>query len=267
MCPICKGSTSVGETISCDICTYWFHFQCVGVKPTDQCVVHKDVPLFCSRCNSGDSEESDNEEDSENDEEILSPTDEFMVTKCQPIIPSPPFKLVKLKEQGTIVTWKKKVGDQLYEGDLLCEIETDKATMGFETPEEGYLAKILIEAGTKDIPIDKPMCIIVTEKEHISKLPLNQSLETQFSLLMDGIGKYNAVEKNYLNKHLKRREKIKDDKSKEEPAEQDDDDDYDPSEPLFFCLFVSLGRPTGLPHIRLWNVYTDLILELRRGLY
>ena len=46
-------------------------------------------------------------------------------------------------------------GDKLNEGDLLAEIETDKATMGFETPEEGYLAKILVPAGSKDIPIGK----------------------------------------------------------------------------------------------------------------
>lgn len=58
-------------------------------------------------------------------------------------------------ELGTIVSWEKKEGDKLNEGDLLAEIETDKATMGFETPEEGYLAKILIPAGTKDIPIGK----------------------------------------------------------------------------------------------------------------
>lgn len=38
---------------------------------------------------------------------------------------------------------------------MLAEIETDKATMGFETPEEGYLAKILIPAGSKDVPIGK----------------------------------------------------------------------------------------------------------------
>jgi pyruvate dehydrogenase E2 component (dihydrolipoamide acetyltransferase) len=87
----------------------------------------------------------------------------------------PTHELVKLPalsptmEHGSIVTWEKKVGDQLGEGDLLCEIETDKATMGFETPEEGYLAKILIEAGTKDIPIGKPLCIIVTDKDDISK--------------------------------------------------------------------------------------------------
>ena len=41
------------------------------------------------------------------------------------------------------------------EGDLLCEIETDKATMGFETPEEGFLAKIFVEEGAKDIPVGR----------------------------------------------------------------------------------------------------------------
>lgn len=58
-------------------------------------------------------------------------------------------------ELGTIVSWEKKEGDKLQEGDLLAEIETDKATMGFETPEEGYLAKILVQAGAKDVPIGK----------------------------------------------------------------------------------------------------------------
>ena len=68
-------------------------------------------------------------------------------------------------ELGTIVSWEKKEGDQVSEGDLLCEIETDKATMGFETPEEGYLAKIIIPAGSKDIPIGKLLCIIVENQE------------------------------------------------------------------------------------------------------
>merc|ERR1719376_446838 len=72
-------------------------------------------------------------------------------------------------EMGSIVTWEKKEGDKVSEGDLLCEIETDKATMGFETPEEGYLAKIFIEAGTRDIPIGKLLCIIVEEKEDVAK--------------------------------------------------------------------------------------------------
>ncbi|XKL62510.1 hypothetical protein PGB90_002343 [Kerria lacca] len=70
-------------------------------------------------------------------------------------------------DMGTIVSWAKKEGDKLNEGDLLAEIETDKATMGFETPEEGYLAKILVEAGTKDVPIGKLVCIIVEEEKDI----------------------------------------------------------------------------------------------------
>lgn len=71
-------------------------------------------------------------------------------------------------ESGSIVSWEKKVGDKLSEGDLLAEIETDKATMGFETPEEGYLAKILIEAGTKDVKIGKLVCIIVENESDLA---------------------------------------------------------------------------------------------------
>lgn len=59
-------------------------------------------------------------------------------------------------------------GDKLNEGDLLAEIETDKATMGFETPEEGYLAKIMIPAGSKDVPIGKLVCIIVENAEDVA---------------------------------------------------------------------------------------------------
>lgn len=53
-------------------------------------------------------------------------------------------------------------------GDLLAEIETDKATMGFETPEEGYLAKILYTAGSKDIPVGKLVCIIVENEADVA---------------------------------------------------------------------------------------------------
>ena len=71
-------------------------------------------------------------------------------------------------ESGSIISWEKKEGDKLNEGDLLAEIETDKATMGFETPEEGYLAKIIIPAGAKDVPIGKLLCIIVEEEADVA---------------------------------------------------------------------------------------------------
>lgn len=51
---------------------------------------------------------------------------------------------------------------------MLAEIETDKATMGFETPEEGYLAKIMIPAGSKDVPIGKLVCIIVESEGDVA---------------------------------------------------------------------------------------------------
>ena len=56
-------------------------------------------------------------------------------------------------ETGSLHGWQKSVGDRLEEGDVLVQIETDKATMDFETPDEGYLAKVLIPAGQKNIPI------------------------------------------------------------------------------------------------------------------
>ncbi|XP_046478907.1 dihydrolipoyllysine-residue acetyltransferase component of pyruvate dehydrogenase complex [Neodiprion pinetum] len=71
-------------------------------------------------------------------------------------------------ETGSIVSWHKKEGDKLNEGDLLAEIETDKATMGFETPEEGYLAKIIVPAGTKNVPIGQLVCIIVSDEASVA---------------------------------------------------------------------------------------------------
>ncbi|KAK9955428.1 hypothetical protein ABG768_015306 [Culter alburnus] len=69
---------------------------------------------------------------------------------------------------GTVQRWEKKVGEKLSEGDLLAEIETDKATIGFEVQEEGYLAKIMVPEGTRDVPLGTPLCIIVEKESDIS---------------------------------------------------------------------------------------------------
>ena len=55
--------------------------------------------------------------------------------------------------QGAIGTWQKKPGDAIAQGDVLVEIETDKAQMDFECQEEGFLAKILVQSGEKDVPV------------------------------------------------------------------------------------------------------------------
>ncbi|CAF1215447.1 unnamed protein product [Rotaria sp. Silwood1] len=67
-------------------------------------------------------------------------------------------------ETGTIRSWSKKEGEKVAEGDVLAEIETDKATLGFESSDDGYLAKIFIPAGSKDVSVGK-LCAIIVEKE------------------------------------------------------------------------------------------------------
>jgi pyruvate dehydrogenase E2 component (dihydrolipoamide acetyltransferase) len=70
--------------------------------------------------------------------------------------------------QGNVGAWQKAVGDKLSPGEPLVEIETDKATMDFEFQEEGYLAKILLETGSKDIPVGKPLAVYVEEESDVS---------------------------------------------------------------------------------------------------
>ncbi|XP_045584914.1 dihydrolipoyllysine-residue acetyltransferase component of pyruvate dehydrogenase complex, mitochondrial isoform X2 [Procambarus clarkii] len=84
-------------------------------------------------------------------------------------------------EMGTIISWEKKEGDVLNEGDLLAEIETDKATMGMETPEEGYLAKIVVPGGEKDVPLGKLLCIIVSDEKDVAAFKDYQPTEEESS--------------------------------------------------------------------------------------
>ncbi|CAN0923313.1 Dihydrolipoyllysine-residue acetyltransferase component 1 of pyruvate dehydrogenase complex, mitochondrial [Linum grandiflorum] len=65
--------------------------------------------------------------------------------------------------QGNIAKWHKKEGDKIEVGDILCEIETDKATLEFESLEEGYLAKIVAPDGTKDVAVGEPIAITVED--------------------------------------------------------------------------------------------------------
>ncbi|KAJ2556215.1 pyruvate dehydrogenase complex dihydrolipoamide acetyltransferase component (E2) [Coemansia sp. RSA 1878] len=70
--------------------------------------------------------------------------------------------------QGNVGQWQKQVGDRIEPGDVLVEIETDKAQMDFEYQEEGYLAKILAPTGTKDLGIDQPVAIIVENEADVA---------------------------------------------------------------------------------------------------
>ncbi len=70
--------------------------------------------------------------------------------------------------QGNVGAWQKQVGYQLSVGDVLVEIETDKAQMDYEFQEDGYLAKILLEAGSKDVPVGKAIGVYVEDEGDVA---------------------------------------------------------------------------------------------------
>ncbi len=76
-------------------------------------------------------------------------------------------RLSDTMEEGTVSSWLKKVGDQINEGDILAEIETDKATMEFESFYSGELLYIGVEAG-KTVPVDSMLAIIGHKDEDIT---------------------------------------------------------------------------------------------------
>ena len=78
-------------------------------------------------------------------------------------------RLSDTMEEGTVAKWLKKVGDKVEEGDILAEIETDKATMEFESFHEGTLLHIGIEEGD-GAPVDTLLAIIGEDGEDISSL-------------------------------------------------------------------------------------------------
>ncbi|KAF2213271.1 hypothetical protein CERZMDRAFT_111595 [Cercospora zeae-maydis SCOH1-5] len=69
---------------------------------------------------------------------------------------------------GNIGAWQKKPGDTLSPGDVLVEIETDKAQMDFEFQEEGVLAKVLKESGEKDVAVGNPIAVMIEEGGDVS---------------------------------------------------------------------------------------------------
>src|SRR3984957_19237529 len=70
-------------------------------------------------------------------------------------------------EKGNLAKWLKKEGDKVKTGDILAEIETDKATMEYEAVDDGTLAKILVPEGSADIAVNEPIAILATEGEDV----------------------------------------------------------------------------------------------------
>ena len=70
-------------------------------------------------------------------------------------------------EKGNLSKWLKQEGDKVKSGDVIAEIETDKATMEFEAVDEGTLAKIVIPAGTADVPVNQVIAVLAGEGEDV----------------------------------------------------------------------------------------------------
>ncbi len=70
-------------------------------------------------------------------------------------------------EEGTLAKWLVKEGDTVSAGDIMAEIETDKATMEFEAVDEGTIGKILIAAGTEGVKVNTPIAVLVEDGEDV----------------------------------------------------------------------------------------------------
>src|SRR5690242_21413250 len=67
--------------------------------------------------------------------------------------------------EGKLARWLKKVGEDVKAGDVIAEIETDKATMEVEAVDEGKLARILVDEGTEGVPVNTPIAVLAQNGE------------------------------------------------------------------------------------------------------
>ena len=102
-------------------------------------------------------------------------------------------RLSDTMEEGVVAQWLKKVGDKISEGDILAEIETDKATMEFESFYDGTLLHIAIEEGVA-ANVDAMLCIIGEDGEDISSL-MNTKIEESSNSQLDLVDQINQQEK------------------------------------------------------------------------
>src|SRR3954471_3310661 len=70
-------------------------------------------------------------------------------------------------EKGNLAKWLKREGDTVKSGDVIAEIETDKATMEVEAVDEGTIAKIVVPEGTTDVPVNQVIAVLAGEGEDV----------------------------------------------------------------------------------------------------
>jgi pyruvate dehydrogenase E2 component (dihydrolipoamide acetyltransferase) len=83
-------------------------------------------------------------------------------------------------EEGTLAKWLKKEGDRIKSGDVIAEIETDKATMEVEAVDEGVLAKILVAAGSEGVKVNTPIAVLAGEGEDAASVAADGAKPSSF---------------------------------------------------------------------------------------
>src|SRR5262245_38489105 len=76
--------------------------------------------------------------------------------------------------EGKITRWLKKVGEDVKPGDVIAEIETDKATMEVEAVDEGRLGRILVPEGTENVAVNTPIAVLAEEGEKLDSAPVSK---------------------------------------------------------------------------------------------
>ena len=80
-------------------------------------------------------------------------------------------------EEGTLTKWLVAEGDTIKSGDILAEIETDKATMEFEAVEDGIIGKLLVAEGTASVPVNSTIAVLLEDGESMSDIPAKTTVK------------------------------------------------------------------------------------------
>jgi pyruvate dehydrogenase E2 component (dihydrolipoamide acetyltransferase) len=153
----------------------------IGVKEKDAVPVNGVIAIigeegedFQSLLDASDSSSEDKKEEAPKEEEKSEPSksdaskEKVDVSEINAILITMP-KMSDTMQEGTIATWLKKVGDEVKSGEILAEVETDKATMELESYEDGVLLYIGVEAGDS-VPVDGVLAVIGEKGANFQKL-------------------------------------------------------------------------------------------------
>ena len=138
-------------------------------------------------------------------------------------------------EQGNLVKWLVKEGQQVNSGDILAEIETDKATMELESPDDGIIEKIIVEEGSENIPVNSPIAIlkvdgedelpnsglVVNEKSSEAEVNIPNDIQSTSVSISSIFNNQVADDKNWSEKEISMREALNEAISEEMDLDKD----------------------------------------------